>query len=174
MSAAPDVLDALLSETSLRRCTVARLPITAPYHAPHLYGEDDIDIIFEGLGNGIVANEHRSSAIPIISSTDGKTIPPTPFPEALRIAVEHCLKNAIRWDLTAAGTASHIRSLDEHRSFTIQPIAITADGLGVSIQKLLGQSNLKISIPLTQPSPLTPPMSPVSPQSKSKIAIIGE
>ncbi|KAI9694041.1 MAG: Type I Iterative PKS [Bathelium mastoideum] len=173
VSAPPDILEALLSEPFLANRNIIRLSITAPYHAKHLYRDDDVDAILSDLGDAGPRFLSSANTIPIISSTTGKVVPPTSYPEKLRTAVRDCLQNAIRWDLTAGGVSGHIQSLGTDNSFAIYPIATTSDGLGLSIQKSLGQPSRLA----TSPSPEVPILSSHdsygSPAGKSKIAIIG-
>ncbi|KAI9689658.1 MAG: Type I Iterative PKS [Bogoriella megaspora] len=172
VSAPPHVLDSLLSDTPLASRTSARLTITAPYHAGHLYNDEDVDALLEGLGAVPEQFQSSTSAIPIISSTTASTIPPLPFAEALRTVVKNCLQHAIRWDLTAGAVADHIQSLEADGTFSIHPIAATSDGLGSSIQKVLGRQ-----ISLDTPGPTELKLRPLQPRgvplAKSKIAIIG-
>ena len=169
VSAPPAVLDALLAETPLARRTVARISITAPYHAQHLYSDDDVDAILSDL----LDVSSSTSAIPVISSTTGKVISSTPFPDILRIATKDCLQNAIRWDLTARGVASHIESSVPEGTFAIHPIATTSDSLGPAVQKLLGLSIRTAVPPLREPHTLSSRHPHGDPTAKSKIAIIG-
>ena len=172
VSAPPEVLDVLLSETPLASRTATRLAITAPYHAKHLYSDDDVDALLPDLGDAAERFQAFTSAIPIISSTNGKTIPPTSFLDALRNAIKDCLQNSIRWDLTSHGVASHIRSLGYDGDFTIHPIAIVPDGLGPSIQKSLGRPTRPATTFLKEQQ-LLGSRSFDSPPAKAKIAIIG-
>ncbi|KAL9096260.1 MAG: hypothetical protein Q9165_001783 [Trypethelium subeluteriae] len=173
VSAPPDVLDLFLSELPHARRTIVRINITAPYHAKHLYSDEDVDAILSDLADGGIGSRPAISAIPIVSSTTGRTILPVPFLDALRLATQDCLQNAIRWDLTAGGVTRHIQSMGESGSFTIHPIAATSDGLGPSIHKLLGHETRDRTSLLVEPQFPGPHGSSNSPAAKSKIAIIG-
>ena len=149
------------------------MSISAPYHAGHLYSDDDIDAILSDLGDIGARFEYSLSTIPIISSTTGNVTPPTSFLQTLRVATKDCLQNAIRWDLTAGGVSNQIQSLGEDGGFSIHPIATSPDGLGVSIQKLLGQSFRAQVSSLNEPRNLDSRSLYGSPTGRSKIAVIG-
>ncbi|KAF2795492.1 ketoacyl-synt-domain-containing protein [Melanomma pulvis-pyrius CBS 109.77] len=166
LSAPPDVLRQLISETTLSGATVVQLPITAPYHAEHLYTEDDVDSILFDAG-------HCTSAviIPIISSSTGAIIRSTTFRDAIRISVKACLQQTIRWDLVVAGVAFYIQDTTEDEQFVIRHIAIAPDALGTAVQDALGHSSRRTHLSIEPQTATFPDLHP-SPKSKSKIAIL--
>ncbi|KAH8730335.1 hypothetical protein GQ44DRAFT_747268 [Phaeosphaeriaceae sp. PMI808] len=161
VSAAPDILNDLLATTELSQAVKVELPITAPYHAPHLYTSENINSIVYDVGEA-----HSSIIIPIISST-GEVIKSATFRDALRISVEACLQHTIRSDLIVTGLAAHIQHEGE---FVIRHIAATSDGLGPAIQSALGPSSKRVDIAQDHGKSIRNPL--LLPRSKSKIAII--
>nr|QGS83604.1 polyketide synthase [Shiraia bambusicola] len=162
ISAPPDVLHELLATTKLSGATKIELPITAPYHAPHLYSTSDVD--------GIVNDVDQISSItriPIISSSSGASIKDIEFRDALRISVEACLQQTIRSDLVAAGVAAHLQATS---LFAIHHIATAPDGLGSAVQAALGPSSKQIDLSEQHGSNI--PKSLGLPLAKSKIAIL--
>jgi hypothetical protein len=171
VSAPPDILDSLLSDTPLSRFTCFKLTIPAPYHAEHLYTDDDVDALVSSLGSFPLQCESAKSSVPIISTTTAETLPAVSFPEALRTVVKDALRHMIRWDLTAGSLATHIRQSEANGKFTINYIAAASDSLGSLIQKSLGTSakfevNPRIGSHLNSTSH-------GAPTAKSKIAVIG-
>lgn len=163
VSATPDILTALLTTTTLSRAAKIELPITAPYHAPHLYSADNVEAI---LCN-IAADSSAELTIPIISSSTGSVLTSTTFREGLRIAVEACLQLAIRSDLVAAGLASHIQHVAR---FSLCHIATAPDGLGVALQGALAAIGSTSSLSNHDVKVIDSLVS--TPRNKSKIAIL--
>lgn len=171
VSAPPKVTEALLAESSLGRHVVTRLPISAPYHAGHLYNQEDVEQLLSELDGQ--QTQWPINGIPIVSSITGKVVPTTTFPEALRTVVQDCLLSALRWDLTIDGIASQIRCTG-YGIVDIHPIATNPDRLRHSLQKLLG-STTEVNTaadPASQSQNNGPFCSPCH-TAKSKIAIVG-
>ena len=72
------------------------LPIKAPYHAPHLFNDDDIESILSTTSHDRWAAQF--AAIPTISGATGELIWAANFRSLLRAAVEDILINPLRWD----------------------------------------------------------------------------
>ena len=167
------MLDSFLSATSLARAT-NRLPIAAPYHARHLYYDEDIDSVLSGLPNVAAEVDFLTSKIPVISSTTGEVLLPAPFPEALRKAVKECLQTPIHWDLVARGVFIHVQSSLRDGDFTVHHVAMTPDTLESSTRKLLGQPGLEIRNHSVKTPRSSIPINPhLAPMTRTKIAITG-
>lgn len=166
VSAPPDVLRLLLSETILSQHTAVQLPIPAPYHAEHLYAEKDVASIVSDA-----VDYSSASAIPIISSSTGGVIQSTTFRDTLHTCVRACLQQTIRWDLVAARVASHLQERRETGCFVIRHIATAPDGLNTAIQSALELSG-RSTILSREPEIASFPKSCVYPKAKSKIAIL--
>lgn len=166
------MLDDFLEHASLKRQVLSRLPITAPYHASHLYSSEDVDHILAGVR--VPKTRYPHSGVPVVSSVTGNIVPSAGFLEVIRLAVEDCLYHSIRWDLTAGGVAVHIYSLG-HETFTVCPIAASADRLRPSIESWQASSDgiapLSSSAHVSSPTDSGAISSATA--SRSKIAIIG-
>ena len=167
------MLNSFLSATNIARAS-SRLPIAAPYHAGHLYCDEDVDNVFSGLLNSAAEIDFPTSQIPVISSTTGEILLPAPFPEALRKAVKECLQTPIHWDFVARGVFSHVRSSLRNVDFAVRHVAMTPDSLESSTRKLLGQPDLEIMHHSVETPRSCIPLSPYqAPVTKAKIAITG-
>ncbi|PNS21559.1 beta-ketoacyl-acyl-carrier-protein synthase II [Sphaceloma murrayae] len=172
VSAAPRIINSLLSDTPLGKRVVSRLTITAPYHAGHLYTEENVDAILADLKATETHISWPSLSLPIVSSVTGEVIPTASFPDALRVVVNDCLRNTIRWDLTPAAVAAYIKSTSPTGSFSIHSIATNADSLRPTIQKILGSSN-GLTSTITPASIDQQSVGITGPAAKSKLAIVG-
>ena len=170
ISGPPEVLNAFLAATSLALAS-HRLPITAPYHAGHLYCDEDVDSVLSGLLNAAAKLDFPTSQIPVISSTTGEVLLPAPFPEALRQAVKECLQTPIHWDLVARGVSSHVRSSPRDGDFAVHHVAMTSDSLEPSVRKLLGLEIRHRS--METPRSYIPKSPHLAPVTRAKIAITG-
>ena len=72
------------------------LHIKAPYHAPHLFGDDDIESILSTTSPE--GWEAQCAAIPTISSATGEFVWAGSFKSLLRVAVTDILIKQLRWD----------------------------------------------------------------------------
>ena len=173
ISGPPEVLDAFLSSRSPALVS-NRLPITAPYHAGHLYCDEDVDNVVSGLLNTAAEVHLPTGHTPVVSSTTGEILLPAPFPEALRKAVKECLQTPIHWDLVARGVSSHVRSSLRDGDFAVHHIAMTPDTLESSIRKILGQTASKTRHHSTEMPRAHIPRNPhLAPVARTKIAITG-
>lgn len=140
------------------------MPITAPYHAPHLFTSNDADFIVAGIDGAFPG---LLCKIPIISSSTGAIIRNIEFRDALRIAVEACLQQRIRSDLVVSGLASH---LAESPNFVVRYLATPHDGLAAAIAAALDMAK--------PPQPAIDPPGPLHlstlslPYAQTKIAIL--
>ncbi|KAH5277151.1 non-reducing polyketide synthase elcA-like protein [Parastagonospora nodorum] len=168
VSAPPPVLDELLKTTALSKAIKFDLPITAPYHAPHLYTAENVNTILCGVDD-VVA----TTIIPIVSSSTGTVVTSATFRDALRVAVEACLQLMIRSDLIAPGIASHVQHAD---GFAIRHIATAPDGLALAVQTALSQAggrsqSGRVNAP-DQNDTTSIPNALSTPRAKAKIAIL--
>lgn len=145
-----------------------KIQIGAPYHAPHLYSQDDVDEI---VGNLIPDGAHaRPNQIPVFSST-GSTVEGGNFDTLLRDAVGQILLRPIRWSGILEELQICLQKLAP-RTFSVTPIGTKADQL---IYTALKQTSLR-ELLLPTPAPSKPSLLEdvsSSSQGKSKLAIIG-
>lgn len=175
VSGPPSTLAAFLATLSRPAFLSTPLPITAPYHATHLYNDADVSRVLERLPAGVA---WPSTRVPIVSAARPEPaghveIPLfTSFASATREAVRDCLTRPIALDRWPANLAHHIQSRGGSFIATTRPIALAyADRLGPLISSLL---------PVPSSAPLTPTPPPPSPPlvnsharaAKSPIAIV--
>ena len=94
ISGPPSTLRNMQNDPILAKFTAVRLPLKAPYHAPHLFSDGDVDSI---LSTTFAASRASQLAVisPISSST-GENIWASNFKSLLAIAVEDILLKPIR------------------------------------------------------------------------------
>ncbi|KAI0877844.1 polyketide synthase [Hypoxylon argillaceum] len=168
ISGPPRSLQRLRESESFRRLKCKEIPIYAPYHAPHLFSQGDIDDILHDLPIKNLAD--LPNRTPILSSS-GKVIRTTRFKLLLRDALTQILLDKINWDESLQMIQTWIREQDP-TAFEIVPIATGAHHL---IYTALRQTPIER---LMSPSPtenlahenLT---SEDSNGKRSKIAIVG-
>ncbi|KAF1956806.1 polyketide synthase [Byssothecium circinans] len=110
ISGPPSTIKRLFGESDAFK-NLTRVPITvyAPYHAPHLYGQADIDRILEGKTAELL-KAHRPVAL-IHSALDGKCHTATNTYELLQKALSEMLLQPVRWDNLLEEAVSQITSV---------------------------------------------------------------
>lgn len=103
----PSTLSLLFSfSESLRTARKIKLPITAPFHAPHL-GNPAADEILDLFSND---NDYelKKEAV-IISTSSGEPIPGHSLREALKGVVKDILQEPLRWSTVTRSIVSSLR-----------------------------------------------------------------
>ena len=143
--------------------------INGPYHASHLYSEDEVEEIVGSLVHRR-ANDARPNQIPLFSST-GATVKGGNFETLLKAAVEQILRYPIRWSDILEELQTCLQ-LTGAKTFTVIPIGTNADHL---IYTTLKQTSQRATLSFgpgqskTSPPDVTSCFGP----GKSKLAIIG-
>ena len=109
----------------LAKFNTTSLPVTVPYHAPHLFSDEDIESILS-----TTSPEHwaaHSAAIPTISSATGEFVWAGNFTFLLRAAVDDILKKPLRWDKLSQRLGS-IAGSARGVAVIMHQIAVSADG----------------------------------------------
>ena len=109
----------------LDRFQIVSLPVKTPYHAPHLFSDDDIDSIL----STIAADQWAAhfTVMPVISGADGDIVWTNDFRSLIRSAVEGMLRKPLRWEKVSqrlrviAGSARGM-------SVMVHQIGVTDDG----------------------------------------------
>ena len=144
------------------------IQIDAPYHALHLYSQDDVDEIVK---SSISHNVHaRPNRIPLFSST-GSTVKGGNFETLLRAAVGQILIRPIRWSGILEELQSCLQELGP-RTFSVIPIGTKADRLIYTALKQTSLRDLLLPKPAFSKPSLSEDVS-YSSHGKSKLAIIG-
>lgn len=153
---------------SFKHLKSQKIQIDAPYHAPHLYSQDDVDEIVESV---IPIGAHaRPNLIPVFSSF-GSTAEDGSFGTLLKAAVGQILLRPIRWTGILEQLQICLQKVGPE-AFTVTPIGTKADQL---IYTALKQTSL---CGLLLPSPSQKRLSVsedalYSSHGKSKLAVIG-
>jgi hypothetical protein len=151
----------------------ARLQIPAPYHAPHLYSENDIDSIIESTKE---LRPGTSEALPLMYDSHHSPVASQSFKETLREVASHCLRSTVRWDQVYGNIANHINA-SGHEVFTVHPIAACSPdrlqpAIYAALKDLTGSSVVPSS--LKRPSAARNGAYKGSTRAtRSKIAIVG-
>ena len=163
------------------------LHIYAPYHAPHLFSQSDIEEILETTS--IEFWSAQTAHLPLFSSTSGQLVWAGKFRSLLESSLADILLGPLRWDRVICGVLSVARSVAGLRA-VVHPICTTAEptlrsalGHGSTDGKDSKDFNCNLEPGTPSPSVETGDQSKVQPASrssipdgrpeKSKIAIIG-
>ena len=136
--------------------TPLSLCVTAPYHASHLYSDDDVARVVAELDSDIAWPNAR---IPVVSSSDlassqDAALIDRKFPDALREAIRDCLTRRIGLDVWPSRIAAHISSRQRTQvSFDLYAVT-NGDRLVPTVRDLLpigkdGESSVPAPSPHT-------------------------
>lgn len=109
----------------LAKFNTTPLPIKAPYHAPHLFSDDDVESIISTTSPERWAA--HTAAVPTISSTTGEFVWASNFRSLLRAAVNDILIKPLRWDKLSQRLGS-IAGSAQGVPVTMHRIAVAAEG----------------------------------------------
>lgn len=96
-------------DSSLAKFKPVSLPLKSPYHAEHLFSEEDIDSILSTTSPERWASQRP--VIPPISSATGEFVWANNFKSLLRAVVEDILLKPLRWDQLIRRLASTVGSI---------------------------------------------------------------
>ncbi|MCJ1381693.1 fusarubin cluster-polyketide synthase [Xylographa soralifera] len=168
VSGPPHSLAQISNSSSFKHLKSQTIQIDAPYHAPHLYSQDDVDEIVGSLiPHGTHAYPNR---IPLFSST-GATVGGGNFKTLLKAAVAQILLRPIRWSRILDELQICLQELGP-RTFSVTPIGTKADQLIYTALKQTSLGELLLPIPAQSKPSLSKDVSHAS-HGKSKLAIIG-
>nr|ASU91368.1 non-reducing polyketide synthase [Nephromopsis pallescens] len=168
VSGPPCSLAKLTGFGSFKNLEYQSTQIYGPYHAPHLYSQDDVDKI---VGSLIPHSaDVTPKRIPLFSST-GASVEGGNFKSVLKAAVGQILLRPIRWSGILEELQIYLQK-SGFKTFSINPIGTKADQL---IYEALKQTPLR-ELLLSAPAQSEPSLSGDASHSshgKSKLAIIG-
>lgn len=168
MSGPPRSLAQMSGSATFKHLKTQQIQINAPYHAPHLYTQDDVGEI---VGNLIPHGAHAlPNRIPVFSGT-GSTVECSDFETALKAAVGQILLRPIRWSGILEELQQSLQKLAP-KTFSITPIGTKADQL---ILATLKQTSLRgMLLPTPESSKRSVADDGLSSgHRKSKLAIVG-
>ncbi|KAK4959985.1 Type I Iterative PKS [Elasticomyces elasticus] len=167
ISGPPSVLKQLAVSKNLK---THPLPIQTPFHAPHLFGEDDVaDVVGDLQGSPTAAYQQRLS---ILSAATGEAIVEKSFHDLLRLAVHGTLRSLIEWDEVISSCAHRLAGPGQTQ-VSIWPVASNAASLLASSLGSADQGGVTICDRLNVPIDLELRGWPSHRFGDSKIAITG-
>jgi len=101
-----------------------KIPIQAPYHAPHLFCQDDIEEILQTTSLESWAG--YKATIPVVSSTSVKLADAPEFRSLLKSSLEQILLEPIRWEEIGKGLTQSLQRAD-FTAFRVIPIGSAAE-----------------------------------------------
>lgn len=146
------------------------MAVNAPFHAPHLYGQQDVDWALKTTNSG--AFKGYACRIPVLSSTTGREIAAENFEDLLRVAVEEILLKQLCWDKVLDGYSSIVKC-SSISTCTIFPVATSASSGLVSALKRAEVSEVLLENALIDSAKTDKHQSNTGRTEQSKIAIIG-
>ena len=168
MSGPPQSLAQIRDFASFKPLKSQILQIDAPYHAPHLYTQDDVEEI---VGSLILNTTHaRPNKIPVFSST-GSTVEGGDFKKLLRAADGQILLQPIRWSGILEELQTCLQKLAP-KTFNVTSIGTKADQLIYTALRQTSLRELLLPTP-AQGRPSLPENVSHSSHGKSKLAIVG-
>ncbi|KAF2229690.1 conidial pigment polyketide synthase PksP/Alb1 [Viridothelium virens] len=171
ISGPPAVLSAFRNCTHLDRVNAIPLKLKLPYHAPHLFCEEDVDFILSSSSPGRWSVQ--TAMIPTISPSTSDTVWATNFGSLLRAAVIDILLKQLRWDNLSRRLAA-IASSAREIPISVKQYAMSADNM---LRAALKQEYSKVQKPRYSLSAFSVSNSSfgnsLGRPEKSKIAIIG-
>lgn len=173
----PSSLAKLTSSDEFKNVKYKDIPIFAPYHAKHLFSQEDVRAAV-----GLLAESESASLsnVPILSASHGQVLGVNNFHALLEAAVEGILLREINWTQILGGIQTTFEGFKTPQ-LRIIPFGTAADQL---IQSGLKQTTLGSSqtappsgsTPSFKQEPSfspSPPEATSAPGKRSKIAIVG-
>lgn len=143
ISSPPRILNAFRNHQDLSTYKGIELCVNAPYHAPHLYTQQDIESILDRK-TGYCWPESSRSSIPVLSIATGEIILARNLRELLRNALVDIFLKPMQWDLLANTLSSVLQSPKDTKTLLI-PIATDA-GPGIkAVLKMKGNTNIEVA-----------------------------
>lgn len=143
VSGPPSTTQRLFADSAaFKNNTRVPIPVYAPYHAPHLYGQADIDRIL-GTETAELLKKYRPHAL-IHSASNGKCHTATNTLELLQSALSEILLEPVRWDNLLEETVSQVTAVSDAEC-SVSAIGVTnvASSLASAL-KAGGQSSVSV------------------------------
>ncbi|KAF2641532.1 ketoacyl-synt-domain-containing protein [Massarina eburnea CBS 473.64] len=110
ISGPPSTTKRLFEESdAFKSLTRVPIPVFAPYHAPHLYAQADVERILEGEAE--LLEKYRPIAL-VHSALDGKCRTATTTYELIQSALSEMLLQPVRWDNLLEEAVSQVTSVN--------------------------------------------------------------
>lgn len=168
ISGPPSVLKDLLATTSFRSY---HLPIESPYHAPHLFGVDDVEeILGEFRDEALQSYKPR---IALLSAATGKLMTDKDYKSLLHSIVSDTLCEQIRWDNILRSSVEDVLQPAAFTECMICPVSSNAAQLFSSTLTRSTKMEFTINNSMNTGFSTSQPARPTGKFEQSKIAIIG-
>ncbi|KAH8585728.1 conidial yellow pigment biosynthesis polyketide synthase [Bisporella sp. PMI_857] len=171
ISGPPSVLTQMCASEEFSGIKLKNISIQAPYHAPHLFCQEDIKDILRSTS--VQTFGRYKAAIPVVSSVSERPVEASDYRSLLIASLEQILLEPINWELIKMALINVLRNIDSP-TFKVIPYGTTAEQ---TIYSAISQESLS---GLPTPAPAQDelissllPESHVGTGKKSKIAIIG-
>ncbi|KJZ72324.1 hypothetical protein HIM_08250 [Hirsutella minnesotensis 3608] len=165
VSGPPPVLGEFLSRNSIQ---AHRLPIQSPFHAAHLFDDNDIDYVLEGFPQADFAS--YKPYFPILSGSTGATVEAADFKALLHNATVSILQQVVCWEDVLCSLSQSLRKR-QFKGCTVYPFYCNA--ISQLSSYLAHETSIEVSVQNLFSAPLKKPTRPTGRFDQSKIAIIG-
>ncbi|KAH8807455.1 hypothetical protein F5884DRAFT_789282 [Xylogone sp. PMI_703] len=167
VSGPPDSLAKFSDFARLKHLQCSKLRIDAPYHASHIYSQDDVDEIINSLfSHGV---DVQPEQIPVLSGS-GSAVQGGDFQKLLSSAAEQILLQPISWPAIIEQLKACLQE-SAPQSFDVFPLGTRADQIIYTALKETSLTN--IGPPTAAPGQLSVRDASNSGNRRSKIAIVG-
>ena len=170
ISGPPRTLEELLRSPLFKGVEQVTVPIHAPYHAPHLYDESDIDAIL-GTRSKEILNSFLPK-IPVVSVATGKLISAKDYGSLLRSVLREILREPLRWTKLLGGCTAMVKSSGT-TACNVLPIVTVAGQSLASALKQAGGLDVKLDYRVGNVTKKSGKLPPTGRAEQSKIAIVG-
>ncbi|KAF2661649.1 polyketide synthase PksA [Lophiostoma macrostomum CBS 122681] len=148
VSGPPSTTKRLFEESdAFRNNTRVPIPVFAPYHAPHIYTEADVERIIDSSAAELL-RQHRPSAL-VHSASNGKCHTATNSLELVKSALSEILLESVRWDNLLEECVSQVTAFSNSEC---NVIAVGATNIANSLASALkagGQTSISLRDHLT-------------------------
>ncbi|KAF2676586.1 polyketide synthase [Lentithecium fluviatile CBS 122367] len=167
LSGRPPILQDFVTRNSSRLKSSRYLDVESPYHAAHLFNDDDVEQIVGDRGQ----QEEQKVKFPLISSSTGEVFEADSLADLLRIVVQEALREAVRWDLILASCRNLFAAVKQQKCTILPFSSHAASMVSTTLEEDVG---LQVAIEdVTSLSTSQIPTQPTGRFENSKIAIIG-
>ncbi|KAJ5512187.1 Acyl transferase/acyl hydrolase/lysophospholipase [Penicillium fimorum] len=168
LSGPPTFLGRFIEDSLSKEHKPIRVPIHGPYHASHLYDDNDINRILESWPTEQFMT--YVPQIPVLSTKTGKDFQADSLEELLRLSLQEILQGQLCWDKVIESCQS---ALQPATTCTLFPISSNATQSLFNSLKKAGVSNIEIDSAIGDVQNDPEGNNRTGHAEKSKIAIIG-
>ncbi len=171
ISGPPAALKQLLQTPTFSSLKPLVLPVHAPYHAEHLYGESDVEAILASSGAEILSS--YKPRIPLISSASAKRRVLEDYRSLLQAALNDILVDQLRWDNVLKECGAAFTVSEPSMKYELLPVLTNSASTLCTALSQIPQVEAVINDSLGDETSGSKRSSPGAKLGHSKIAIIG-